>query len=276
MGEQPDELVRLLGRFEGVRVLVLGDLFLDEYLEGHTERLSREAPVPVVELTGRTTVPGGAANPARNVVAMGGQAVLAGLVGDDEPGHTLVQQLQQSGVDTSGVVIDAGRSTTVKTRVVAYRDALRFPQHLARIDRTDCAPLEDPALAHLIDRLDVLIPRSEALLVSDYRCGAVLPVILDAATSAARGAGVLTTVDSQGNLAQYAGFGLIKCNRAEAEAELSRPLQNDRAFRARFGPPVAAPQCRPVRHHPWTRRNELAGTGWCSRAPAGDEPLGGV
>ncbi len=217
----------LVARLSGLRVLVLGDLFLDEYLEGRTERLSREAPVPVVELTRRTTLPGGAANPARQVVALGGQAILAGLVGDDEAGHTLVAQLRDSGVDTSGVVIDAGRSTTVKTRVVAFRDALRFPQHLARVDRLDCTELAGAALDRLLDRLSVLVPAVDALLVSDYRCGALLPPVVQAASSEARAASVLTTVDSQGNLAQYAGFGLIKCNRAEAEAEIGWQLTSD-------------------------------------------------
>jgi rfaE bifunctional protein kinase chain/domain len=217
----------LVASLAGRRVLVLGDLFMDEYLEGRTERLSREAPVPVVELTRRTTIPGGAANPAHQVVALGGQAVLAGLVGDDEAGHTLVGQLQESGVDTSGVVIDCARSTTLKTRLVAFRDALRFPQHLARVDRLDRTPLEGETLARLLDRLVVLIPTVDVLVVSDYRGGVLLPEVVEAITAEARSAGVWTAVDSQGNLAKYAGFGLIKCNRAEAESELGLPLAGD-------------------------------------------------
>ena len=181
-----NDLRKLVGRLAGRRVLVLGDLFLDEYLEGQTERLSREAPVPVVELTRRTTVPGGAANPAHQVVALGGQAVLAGVVGDDEEGHTLVGQLQDTGVDTSGVVIDRQRSTTLKTRLVAFRDALRFPQHLARIDRLDRMPLEGETQARLLDRLAVLVPTVEVLLVSDYRGGVLLPEVVEAITAEAR------------------------------------------------------------------------------------------
>ena len=217
----------LVARLAGQRVLVLGDLFLDEYLEGRTERLSREAPVPVVELTRRITIPGGAANPARQAVALGGQTVLAGLVGDDEAGHTLVTQLRESGVDTSGVVIDRTRSTTLKTRVVAFRDALRFPQHLARLDRIDRSPVQGETIARLLDRLAVLAPEVDVLVVSDYRGGVLLPDVVGAVTAEARSAGVLTAVDSQGNLAKYAGFGLIKCNRAEAEFELDFPLAGD-------------------------------------------------
>jgi rfaE bifunctional protein kinase chain/domain len=128
------------------------------------------------------------------------------------------------------VVIDPARNTTVKTRVVAFRDALRFPQHLARIDRLDHTALSEVSLSRLQDRLEVLIPRASALLVSDYRCGALLPEVVATAVDAARGASVLTTVDSQGNLAQYAGFGLIKCNRTETEAELGRLLTGDADF----------------------------------------------
>jgi rfaE bifunctional protein kinase chain/domain len=230
LAARPGNLPELVGRLAGARVLVLGDLFLDEYLEGRTERLSREAPVPVVELVRRTTLPGGAANPARNVVALGGQAVLAGIVGDDDAGHTLIEQLQSSGVDTSGIVIDPARATAVKTRVVAFRDALRFPQHLARIDRLDCNVLSDGTLSRLQDRLEVLVSHASALLVSDYRCGALLPAVVDTAVGTARSASVLTTVDSQGNLGQYTGFGLIKCNRAEVEGELGRPLEGDADF----------------------------------------------
>ncbi len=217
----------LVARLAGIRVLVLGDLFLDEYLEGRAERLSREAPVPVVELLRRTTLPGGAANPARNIVALGGQAIAAGLVGDDEAGRLLVAQLRESGVDTAGVVADEGRSTTTKTRVVAYRDALRFPQHLARIDRMDRRPPAQEPLARLVDRLEVLAPQAQAILVSDYRSGTLTADLVAALTGIARGAGLLTTADAQGNLAQYAGFGLVKCNRAEAEAEVGSRLSSD-------------------------------------------------
>jgi rfaE bifunctional protein kinase chain/domain len=217
----------LVARLAGQRVLVLGDLFLDEYLEGRTERLSREAPVPVVELTRRTTIPGGAANPARQAVTLGARTMLAGLVGDDEAGHTLVGQLRDSGVDTSGVVIDRTRATTLKTRVVAFRDALRFPQHVARIDRLDPTPVEGETIARLLDRLAVLVPEVDVLVVSDYRGGILLPEVIDAVTAEARSADVLTAVDSQGNLAKYGGFGLIKCNRAEAEGELDFALRAD-------------------------------------------------
>ncbi len=213
--------------FEGKRILVLGDLFLDEYLEGRAERLSREAPVPVVELSRRETIPGGAANPAHNVVALGGQCIVTGIVGDDEDGRTLVGELRRLHVDTSGVVIDGERRTTTKTRVVAFRDALRFPQHLARIDRIDRRPVSSDVATRVRDRIDVLIPQTAAVLVSDYRSGMLTPEIVRTVLERARACGVRATVDAQGELEQYRGFDLIKCNRAEAEGELGLPLRVD-------------------------------------------------
>jgi D-glycero-beta-D-manno-heptose-7-phosphate kinase len=138
-----------------------------------------------------------------------------------------VGQLQASGVNTSALVIEEGRATSVKTRVVAFRDVLRFPQHLARVDRIDRSAPRPESLERLLDRLAVLLPRVDALLVSDYRGGALSPDVIGAVAGEARAAGVLTTVDSQGNLGKYAGFGLIKCNRSEAEAEVGHPLTGD-------------------------------------------------
>jgi len=223
----PGQKADIVDRLGGCRVLVLGDLFLDEYLEGRAQRLSREAPVPVVELTSRVLIPGGAANPARNLVALGGRAVISGLVGDDEQGRSLLTLLRESGVDTAGVVIDPQRQTATKTRVVASRDLLRFPQHLARIDRVDRAPLAGVSLSRLLDRLEVLIPQVDAVLVSDYRSGILTPTVVGAVTRSAARASVFTAVDAQGNLGQYAGFRLLKCNRGEAEAESGRQLMAD-------------------------------------------------
>jgi D-glycero-beta-D-manno-heptose-7-phosphate kinase len=211
---------------QGKRVLVVGDLLLDEYLEGRTTRLSREAPVPVVDLVRRTTLPGGAANPARNIVALGGQAVVAGLVGEDEAGERLIADLHEGQVDTAGVVITGDRSTTTKTRVMAYRDTLRFPQHLARIDRIERKPIRGDTLQKLLDRLEILLAQAEAVLVSDYQVGVATPAVVELLRGAAHGK-TLLTVDAQGNLPLYSGFDLIKCNRAEAESASGETLSVD-------------------------------------------------
>ncbi|HIQ04339.1 MAG TPA: ribokinase [Anaerolineae bacterium] len=210
-------------------ILVVGDLILDEYLIGRATRLSREAPVPVLEFEERFTRPGGAANPAHNVVALGGEALAVGVVGDDEPGRALRVQLADLGIDTAGVVLDPDRLTTVKTRIVA-RGTLRFPQHLARLDRVDRRPVRGEVVEALSAYIQALLPDVDAVLISDYRSGVVTPEITARVLAAARKHGTLIAVDSQGNLDKFHGFDLVKCNRAEAAAQVGFALSSDADF----------------------------------------------
>ena len=150
-----DTSAGLVARLAGRRVLVVGDMFLDEYLVGRAVRLSREAPVPVLERSRSFALLGGACNPAHNVVALGSQAVMAGVIGQDPAGQRLLDALGAAGIDPAGVVVDAGRPTTTKTRLVA-ESVLRTPQHLARIDVIERGPLGEAAEAALLARLEAL------------------------------------------------------------------------------------------------------------------------
>ena len=213
------------------RVLVVGDLCLDEYLIGRATRLSREAPVPVLEQQRRFTRLGGAANPAHNVVALGGEAVVVGVIGEDEAGQTLLAQLAGAGIDSNGVVTDPGRPTTTKTRIVA-ESTLRVPQHLVRLDHLDRSPVSPAVERALSERIAALAARADAVIVSHYRTGVVTPGVVEAVHAAAQQHGALTVADAQADLQRFAGFGLVKCNRAEAEVELSRSLTHDVDFEA--------------------------------------------
>src|SRR5205823_1172581 len=113
------ELVDLVGRLGGRRIVVAGDVCLDEYLIGRASRLSREAPVPVLDFDRRIALPGAGANPARNVRALGGFPTMVGVVGDDEAGQELRRLLGDDGIDVAGLVDDPERRTSVKTRVLA-------------------------------------------------------------------------------------------------------------------------------------------------------------
>src|SRR3954468_16652148 len=146
----------LLDAFAGKRVLVVGDLVLDEYLVGRAARLSREAPVPVLELIERFSRLGAAANPAVNVAALGGRPTLVGASGDDAPGRQLLDELTASGVDAAGVVVTAGRRTAVKTRVLA-RNASAHPQQVARVDDVPPAPIPHDVERALLERLTTLL-----------------------------------------------------------------------------------------------------------------------
>lgn len=219
----------LVARLAGRRVVVIGDLILDEYLVGRATRLSREAPVPVLEYVRSFTVLGGAANPAHNIVALGGLAAVVGVVGDDREGRHLLDDLAAAGCDVSGVVVVPGRATTVKTRIVA-EGALIFAQHLARIDRSDARPLNEETVAVLCEHCVRLTAEADAVLLSDYKLGMLTSRVTAAARAAARARGACLTVDSQGRLDAFLGFDLVKCNRGEAEAFLRRALTTDEEF----------------------------------------------
>ena len=224
-----DRLIELLPRLRGRRIVVVGDVFLDEYVVGRATRLSREAPIPVLEFERRFYLPGGAANPSNNVVALGGVARQVGVVGDDEAGQQLLQKLQEARIDVTGVVTDPSRPTTTKTRIVA-KGSLRFPQQLARIDHLDRRPVEEDVEGALIAHLEALVPQADAVLISDYRTGVVSEAVVAAVLDVARRHDRLATVDSQGNLQKFHAFDLVKCNRAEAQAVTGRTLFTEDDF----------------------------------------------
>lgn len=204
-------------------VLVLGDLILDEYLSGRAVRLSREAPVPVLERTRRTLVAGGAANPAVNLARLGATVWAAGVVGDDQQGRDLLDLLRGVGVGTEGVVEDPSRPTTTKTRIVA-EGSFVHGQHLARIDHLDRRPIDAPVEALLVERIQQIAAQVQAIAVSNYRNGVLTDGVIAACRMARERQGVVLCVDSQGGLRRFRGFDVVKCNRAEAESELGAPL----------------------------------------------------
>jgi len=223
---------RLIGLLPGLRerrIAVVGDVFLDEYVVGRATRLSREAPIPVLEFERRFYLPGGAANPSSNIVALGGVARQAGVVGDDEAGQQLLQQLREAGIDATGVVTDPSRPTTTKTRIVA-QGSLRFPQQLARIDYLDRRPVGEDIEGALIAHLETLVPQADAVLISDYRTGVVSEAVVAAVLDVARRHDRLATVDSQGNLHKFHTFDLVKCNHAEAQAVTGQALSTEEDF----------------------------------------------
>ena len=214
------QLLSAIPQLTGHRILVVGDLFLDKYLIGRATRLSREAPIPILEFEAQHQLPGGGANPAMNVVALGGRVTQVGVVGDDQAGHTLITLLQAEGINTDGIVIDPERPTTTKTRIVA-QGSLRFPQQIARIDQVDRRPLSPTIERQVTARVAALSAPTDAVLVSDYRSGLVTPAVVKAVRSA-RQDQRLICVDTQGRLEQFTGFDLAKCNHHEAQDYLQR------------------------------------------------------
>jgi D-glycero-beta-D-manno-heptose-7-phosphate kinase len=226
-----NELLDLIPLFADRRVLVVGDVVLDEYIVGTPTRLSREAPIPVLELERREAIPGGAANPTRNVAALGARAAQAAVVGEDAEGAQLLALLGAAGIDTAAVLALPGRATTVKTRVLA-QEPLRFPQQVARVDRPERRPLLAAEEARLLRLVERQAPALDALICSDYRLGLLTPALTAALRELCRAHNILQTVDAQGGAELYAGVDLFRCNAAEAAVILGRPLRGEGDFRA--------------------------------------------
>ncbi|MEW5763751.1 MAG: D-glycero-beta-D-manno-heptose-7-phosphate kinase [Acidobacteriota bacterium] len=207
--------------WRGKRVIVLGDLILDRFVYGEVHRISPEAPIPVVEVRDERAMPGGAANVASNVRALGGGAAVFGVVGDDESGDHLVSLLRSDGVEVSGLLRDPGRCTTVKTRIVAHR------QQVVRVDREVRTAVSDGLRSALLARLEDLLPRSGALVVSDYAKGLFCPSFLNSLGELARRAGVPYLVDPKPIHFPYPGATVLTPNRQEAAELLGRPFTVD-------------------------------------------------
>ena len=210
-----DRITALIEAMHGRRIVVVGDVMLDRYLIGDTDRLSPEAPVPVV--TGRTSrsALGGAANVAANIAAVGGTALLAGAIGDDEHGTLIRTELAAKHLDDRYLVTVADRPTTTKTRVVARG------QQVVRIDEEQDGPLASNDLARLWAVIDATMASADALVLEDYNKGALAPALIHDAIAAARRRGVPVVVDPKfRHFFEYRGATVFKPNRRELEAAL--------------------------------------------------------
>ena len=206
-----ERLSAILGAFAGRRLLVIGDLMLDEFIWGKVSRISPEAPVPVVNVTGETYYPGGAANVARNAREFGAEIAVVGLAGDDANGRRLLDLLERSGVRTGGVQIDASRPTAVKSRVIARN------QQVVRVDRERPGPLSAEQTRRAAAHLPGAVAESDAIVVADYGKGFVTQALADAICAEARAQRKVLTVDPHPYTSlHWSGATAIKPNRTEA------------------------------------------------------------
>jgi len=195
----------------GKSVLIIGDLILDHYLWGSVERTTPEAPVPIVRHERDNWALGGAANVAHNVAALGGRPRLVGVVGRDADGERLRACLRDAGIPTGGIVTDSGRPTTVKTRIMS------MGQQLLRMDREETSPLCAALVHKVIVAARALVPKSRAVILSDYGKGALPPQVISAVVEAARRAGVPVLADPKGqNYDKYRGVDVLTPNQKEA------------------------------------------------------------
>jgi D-beta-D-heptose 7-phosphate kinase/D-beta-D-heptose 1-phosphate adenosyltransferase len=203
----------LMEIFRRQRILVVGDLMLDKYIHGSVERISPEAPVPVVQVNRERGVPGGAANVAYNICALGGQACVAGVVGNDLAGTELLAILKDRGIGTEGVRVIAGRPTTVKMRVLADR------QQVVRVDWEGHPELPDVDVLAFCAMVDAEVARSSGVVIEDYSKGVVRQEVMDAVLAAAHRRKVPVGLDPKDNLdLRISGLTLATPNYKEAHA----------------------------------------------------------
>lgn len=212
----------LLEDARGVRVLVVGDLMLDRYISGAVDRISPEAPVPVVRVEEESSAVGGAGNVAANVAALGAACHAVGCVGRDVAGEQLRDELAALGVRTDGLVLTDERPTTVKTRILARR------QQVVRVDReveTDASPALAEALA---DTVRALATECDVLVMEDYNKGVLVPPVIQAVLAAARERGLPTVVDpKRRNFFAFGGVTVFKPNAKELADALGEFLHPD-------------------------------------------------
>jgi D-glycero-beta-D-manno-heptose-7-phosphate kinase len=210
-----DRLAALLSKMQGCHIVVVGDAMLDVYLAGDAERISPEAPVPVVTVHSRRYALGGAANVAANVAATGAECRLVAVLGDDARGDSVRAELAQHRLVDRHLVVAPARPTTSKTRVVARG------QQVVRIDEEVEEPIPPRTVAGVLEQLDLAMADADALLLEDYNKGTLTPDVIERALALARKRGVPVVVDPKfRNFFAYRGATVFKPNRRELEQAL--------------------------------------------------------
>jgi rfaE bifunctional protein kinase chain/domain len=216
-----DRLLSIVDEFAGVRVAILGDLLVDEFIYGRISRVSREAPVLILEYDSTDIVPGGAGNAANNVAALGGNAIAIGVAGEDEAGRRLLDAMRER-IDIRNVVTHRSLTTPTKTRILAG-GVHSAKQQVVRVDRTARAALPEQVRTAVARRVSAALVRSDALIVSDYGSGLVTPALVRAAQRTLKGPGSHqppVLVDSRYALLKYRRMTMCTPNESEVEALL--------------------------------------------------------
>lgn len=213
-----EELFNIIDRYSNYTVLVLGDIILDEYIWGKASRLSPEAPVPILEVQKNTHIPGGAANVANNIIALGGKAVLMGIIGDDIQAAMLITALENNAIDPTFIIKDPERPTTVKTRLIAHN------QQLTRADKEVKTPINADIENKILAKIKYIIDDIDLVLLSDYAKGVLTPSLTEKIINIAKLKNKPVLVDPKGlDFSKYSGATMITPNRLEAELATKLP-----------------------------------------------------
>lgn len=217
---------KIIGRFSRAKILVIGDLILDEFVWGSVSRISPEAPVPVVWVDRESYMPGGASNVANNITAQGASVYVAGVVGTDQRADKLIELLSQNGIGTEGVVSDPSRPTTLKTRIIAGH------QQVVRVDREKIDHLPQAVLKEIVFYSKKIIPRVDAVIIEDYGKGVITPSLLKEMVKFARQHKKIITVDpKEEHFSYYKGVTSITPNNHEASVAAGIKIKDQKSLR---------------------------------------------
>ncbi|MBI1802982.1 MAG: D-glycero-beta-D-manno-heptose-7-phosphate kinase [Ignavibacteriae bacterium] len=207
---------------DGRRIAVVGDLMLDRYIWGSVNRISPEAPVPIIDMESEQARLGGAANVARNIKALGGEPFLIGVIGADNSGKQLFEIIRECDFPTDGVVVDGNRPTTVKTRVIAHS------QHVVRIDREMRSDISHIIQNKILDVLRQHIESLDGIIIEDYNKGVVVQDLIGQVIELANEHNTHITIDPKfNNFFEYKNVTVFKPNRSEVEEVLGARLRNE-------------------------------------------------
>ena len=217
------QLLKYLRKFSKNRIFVVGDLIADEFLHGQVSRISREAPVLVLDCRDMLRLPGGAANAANNLLALGADVAVAGVVGNDEPGREILRLLKEQGADISAVSRSRIRSTPRKTRILAgaHHSA---PHQIVRVDRGNGS---DPSPRFSRKLLESCIRNADAVILSDYGYNSISAPLLSELRIMAKEKGIPILADSRFRMMDYAGITAITPNITELEDAVGVSIQSD-------------------------------------------------
>jgi len=205
----------ILEAFNKLKVLIIGDVMIDAYIWGAVERISPEAPVPVVRATKRDYRLGGAANVALNIDSLGAKPILCAVIGDDESGNNLKGRLEEKNMSTDGLVVSSSRPTTVKTRVLSGH------QHVVRVDEETDKELTDDEQVELLKKIEELLPTADVVIFEDYDKGVITEKVIDKTVSLAKANNIPTVVDpKKRHFLSYNGVTLFKPNLKELKEGL--------------------------------------------------------
>ncbi len=215
-------LDEIFDKFSGLKVLIVGDVMIDSYIWGKVERISPEAPVPIISITNKEMRLGGAANVAKNIASLGAKPLLCSVVGDDHDGNSLINLMKSRGMDTMGIIQSRDRITTVKERM------LSSSQQLLRIDRESAKPLSDKDSQILLNKVKLQIQEADVVIFEDYDKGVLGKSLIKSIVKLAQSRNIPTAVDPKKiNFLSFENVTLFKPNLKEIKEGLKLEFKDD-------------------------------------------------